>query len=138
MYEVRRVDDIVTQLCTSLAGVEAVYVEAPAYASRTGKYTERSYLYYSFLAALVLRRTAFEVLPPATLKKRVTGSGRATKDAVLTTVRSEWSSSGWSDTPKQGTYDRADASALAWCAAFDQGFDVRRPGEAGTTSTDKV
>lgn len=124
VFEVRRVADIVDQLCTSVAGVELVYVEAPAYASRTGKYTERAYLYYTVLAALAVRGIRFEVVAPASLKKRVAGSGRAPKGAVLDTVRSAWSNAGWSDTPKQGVHDRADASALAWCAAFDRAFDV--------------
>ena len=124
-----------SQLCRSLAGAELVYVEAPAYASRTGKYTERGYLYYTLLAALVLRRTEFDVIPPTTLKKRTTGSGRATKGEMLNTVRSTWSSAGWSETPKQGIHDRADASALAWCAAVDRGLDVPKPAVASTART---
>lgn len=135
VYEVRRVEDIVSQLCTSLAGAEVVYVESPAYASRTGKYAERAHLYYALLAALVVRRTVFEVIPPTSLKKRVTGDGRASKDQVLNTVRSGWTNDGWSDTPKQGIHDRADATGLAWLAAAEHGFDVPKPGVPATGGT---
>jgi Holliday junction resolvasome RuvABC endonuclease subunit len=127
VYETHRVADIVEQVCRSVAGSELVYVESPALSSRTGKSAERAHLYFSLLAALAARRIPFDTMAPTRLKKRVTGSGRAGKDDVLAAVRRAWGESGtegggWSDTPAGGRHDRADAAALAWCAAVDAGW----------------
>ena len=132
LAEVERVREIVDTLCTSLHGCEAVYVESPAYASRTGKYAERAHLYFALLAALTVRRVTVETVTPAQLKKRVTGNGRAGKEDIINTVRDRWSAHGWVDTPKLGVSDRADASALAWVAAVEHGFDVEEPVKRST------
>lgn len=128
IHEVARVEDIVEQVCTSVAGSEVVYVESPALGSRTGKALERGHLYFALLAALTVRRIPFDTVAPTRLKKRVAGSGRADKDAVVAAVRHAWSSSGWSDGAVGGRSDRADAAALAWMAALDHAFDVPEPG----------
>lgn len=139
VYEVARVADIVEQVCRSVAGSELVYVESPALSSRTGKPAERAHLYFSLLAALAARRIPFDTMAPTRLKKRVTGSGRAGKDDVLAAVRQAWGDGGgWSETPTGGRHDRADAAALAWCAAVDLGWwiedsECARNATAGNT-----
>lgn len=125
--EAERVADLVDQVCTSAAGAEHVYIESLALNSRTGKYAERAHLYFSLVAALHARRHTVTVLAPTTLKKRITGSGRADKDHMTAAIRYSWSSLGWDDGPVGGRSDRADASALAWCAALDQGWVVPPP-----------
>lgn len=124
VFEVHRVADIVEQVCVSVAGSELVLVESPAFASRTGKPAERAHLYFSLLAAFTARRIRFDTLTPAQLKKRVTGSGRAEKSAVLDAVREMWGGAGWVDGKVSGRHDRADAAALAWMAAQDQEFTL--------------
>lgn len=128
VYEVHRVESIVEQVCRSVAGSELVYVESPAFASKSGKPAERAHLYFAMLAAFVVRRIRFDTLTPAQLKKRVTGNGRAQKDEVLDAVRAAWGERGWVDTPVGGRSDRADAAGLAWVAAHDLGWDVCTPG----------
>lgn len=122
--EVHRVEEIVDQVCRSSANAVAVYIEGLALMSRTGKYAERAHLYYSILAALYVRDQLVTIVPPTTLKKRVTGSGRADKQQMLDTVRDAWSEAGWGDGHAGGRFDRSDATALAWVGAVDHGWDV--------------
>lgn len=127
--EVERVQEIVDQVCKSSHHAVAVYVESPALASRTGKALERAHLYFSLVAAFHARRVPVTTVAPTTLKKRITGSGRADKDAVISVVRHAWSSNGWSDGAVGGRSDRADATGLAWMAALDHGWDVPLPAQ---------
>lgn len=124
VHEVARVEDIVEQVCRSVAGSEVVYVESPALGSKTGKPAERGHLYFALLAAFSARRIEFDTLAPTQLKKRVTGNGRAGKDEVLAAVRAAWSELGWQDGPVGGRSDRADAAGLAWVAATDRDWNV--------------
>lgn len=129
VYETNRVAQIVEQVCRSVCGSELVLVESPALASRTGKPAERGHLYFSLLAAFTVRGIVFDTVAPTSLKKRVTGSGRAGKDEVLAAVRQAWGAHGWEDGRAAGRYDRADAAALAWLAATTRGFPLPQPGE---------
>jgi len=122
LYELRRIDDIVNQLMKSSHRSELVMIESPAYASKMGKSTERAALYYFTLGSLALRRQVFDTMPPTSLKKQITGSGRSDKDSMIQSIRSAWGDSGWSEEPKSGIADRADAAGLAWVAAKMAGF----------------
>lgn len=122
--EAARVASIVDDVCSSSAGAERVMLEGLALQSRTGKYAERAHLFYALVTAYVARRVQVESLAPSSLKKAVTSNGRASKDEVLDAVRAAWSERGWEDGPKTGRFDRADATALAWVAAAQAGWDV--------------
>ena len=122
--EVARVQSVVEQVCESTHSAELILIEGLALSSRTGKYAERAHLYYSLHAAYLARRRNVDTVAPTSLKKLVTGNGRADKDQVLDAVRAAWSDRGWSDGLKTGRYDRADAAALAWVAAARSGWDV--------------
>lgn len=122
--EAARVASIVDNICTSCARAEKVLLEGLAMNSRTGKYAERAHLFYALTAAFVARRKSVSSLPPTSLKKAITGNGRADKEQVLDAVRAAWSGRGWEDGLKSGRYDRADAAALAWILAAHEGWDV--------------
>lgn len=131
--EVARVASIVEQVCQSTGTCELVLIEGLALSSRTGKYAERAHLYYSLHAGYIARRKQVESVAPSSLKKLVTGSGRADKDAVLQAIRDAWGDLGWDEGLKTGRYDRADAAALAWVAAERTGFPV--PALPGATAS---
>lgn len=122
--EAARVVSIVDSICTSAASAERVLLEALAFSSRNGKYAERAHLFYALVTAFVARRVQVESLAPTSLKKSVTGSGRASKEEVLEAVREAWGDRGWEDGLKGGRFDRADAAALAWVSAAQMGWDV--------------
>ncbi len=124
LREAARVVSIVDDVCSSSAGAERVMLEGLALQSRTGKYAERAHLFYALVSAFAARRSRVDSLAPSSLKKAVTSNGRASKDEVLDSVRAAWSERGWEDGPKTGRFDRADAAALAWVAAAQEGWDV--------------
>lgn len=124
LAESERVASIVHDVCSSSGGALRMTIEGLALNSRTGKYAERAHLFYALVAACAARRWAFEVVAPTSLKKQVTGNGRASKEDVLDAVRAGWGDAGWDDGPVTGRFDRADASALAWVSAGQMGWAV--------------
>lgn len=129
LAESARVQEIVQLACGSSGGALRVTIESiPPKPRMSAKYAERAHLYYALVAAYVARRIEVATLTASELKKLVTGDGGGksedSKQRVLDAVRAAWGERGWSDGPIGGRNDRADASALAWVSAAQEGWDV--------------
>jgi crossover junction endodeoxyribonuclease RuvC len=76
----KRLDNIVFRLCVHTSRADVVFVEAPSLGQqRQGGTHDRSGLWWLVVDALLQRGTDVIEVPPATLKKYVTGKGNATK-----------------------------------------------------------
>jgi Holliday junction resolvasome RuvABC endonuclease subunit len=77
---------VISDLIIRLSGeVALVVIEQPAYSGTGGKHGDRDGLWWLIVNRLILTVPVLEV-PPATLKKYVTGKGNADKDAVIAHV----------------------------------------------------
>lgn len=90
-----------------------VVVEGPSFASRHGQAHERAGVWWRTVDALCRAEVPVAVLPPATVKKYVTGNGNASKDLMRSTVAQLYPGRGIDRVSK----DQADAIGLALCGA---------------------
>lgn len=98
-------------------GTVLAVIEAPSFGSQHGLQHERAGLHWRVIRGLVAREIPIAVCPPTTLKKAITGSGRASKQDLQDAVAALY--------PKQGlgkvSEHEADAVGLAilgaqnWC-----------------------
>ena len=73
-----------------IMGLASVYVEGPSYSSQGNQMLQMGAL--NFFVRIFLRKNSvnFEIVAPPTLKKFVTGSGRANKKDMLHSVSKKW------------------------------------------------
>jgi len=90
-----------------------VVVEGPAHAAVYGQPHERAGVWWRTVDALCRAEIPVGVLPPASLKKYLTGNGRADKAAMRRAVAACYPGRGL----QLVSDDEADAAALAMCGA---------------------
>ena len=73
-----------------IACLHSVCVEAPAYSSRGQFILQMGALHYMIRIMFRRQNVKFKVIAPTTLKKFVTGTGRAKKDLMLLKVYKKW------------------------------------------------
>ena len=69
---------------------KGIYIEGLSYGSRGMRMLELAGLHYIIRTYLHRRNTEFTIVPPATLKKWTTGSGRADKKLMMETALERW------------------------------------------------
>ena len=75
-----RLDWIRDRILDQISGVELAVIEGPSYGNMSGAgHHEAAGLWWHIACALADRRVPYAVIPPSTLKKYATGSGKATK-----------------------------------------------------------
>ena len=74
----------------SIAGLETVYLEGPAYSSNGQFILQMGALHYYIRIFLFRKNVNFKVIAPGTLKKFVAGDGRAKKELMLLKVYKKW------------------------------------------------
>ncbi|HUR74418.1 MAG TPA: hypothetical protein VMZ00_09080 [Sporichthya sp.] len=76
----QRLDWIRDKILDQLNGIHLAVIEGPSYGSMSGSgHHEAAGLWWHITCALAEHRVPYAVVPPSTLKKYATGSGKATK-----------------------------------------------------------
>ena len=70
--------------------LHSAYIEGPSYASNGAFVLQMGALHYMIRLMLKRAKIDFKVVAPGTLKKFVTGNGRAKKDLMLLKVYKKW------------------------------------------------
>ncbi len=110
-----RIIYIVDGIATFCAGVDLVVIEGPSFRSVSTSTWERAALFYRCLEHFTNNSTPFAVAPPKSAKKWASGSGTASKDAVMDCLVNVF---GDFDAP---SLDVSDALALAGMGAHHLG-----------------
>lgn len=117
-----RLDDLRDRIMRHVDGADLVVIEGPSFgAQRQGGTHDRAGLWWMVMDALHLWDTgaaAVAEVPPATLKKYLTGKGNAGKDEVLLAVARRYA-----DIDVR-TNDQADALGLAAMGARHLGHPI--------------
>ncbi len=66
-----------------IAGLNRLYIEAPAYSSDGNRVMQMGTLHYFICFLLFKKKVNYKRIAPGTLKKFITGNGRAKKDLIL-------------------------------------------------------
>ena len=74
----------------TIAGLHSVCIEGPSYASNGAYILQMGALHFMIRVMFKKRNVDFKVIAPGTLKKFVTGDGRAKKDLMLLKVYKKW------------------------------------------------
>lgn len=74
----------------NIVGLAFVYIEGPSYASIGNQMLQMGALNFFVRIFLRKKKVDFKIVAPPTLKKWVTGNGRASKEDMLESVSSKW------------------------------------------------
>jgi Holliday junction resolvasome RuvABC endonuclease subunit len=74
----------------NIAGLHSVCIEGPSYASNGAFVLQMGALHFMIRIMLKKREINYSIIAPGTLKKFVTGDGRAKKDLMLLKVFKKW------------------------------------------------
>lgn len=74
----------------NILSLHSVYIEGPSYASKGSFVLQMGALHYIIRLMLKIKNINYKIIAPGTLKKFVTGSGRAKKDLMLLKVYKKW------------------------------------------------
>ncbi len=111
-YALDRICFITSRVIEYVRAADLVVIEGLAFASHTGKATERAGLWWRVVAALDHRDIPVAVMAPTARAKYACGKGNAGKDEVMLAVARRF--------PSYGISGNDMADALALCAA---GYD---------------
>ena len=116
-YEVssRRITHIASQIATFCTGADLIVIEGPSFRSVSTSIWERAGLFYRCLEHFADSSIPFAVAPPKSAKKWASGSGTASKEAVMDCLVNVF---GDFDAP---SFDVSDALALAGMGAHHLG-----------------
>jgi Holliday junction resolvasome RuvABC endonuclease subunit len=74
----------------NIVGLASVYIEGPSYASMGNQMLQMGALNFFVRIFLRKKKVEFKIVAPPTLKKWVTGNGRANKKDMLEHVSTKW------------------------------------------------
>ena len=106
-----RISDIASQIAAFCIGADLVVIEGPSFRSVSTSIWERAGLFYRCLEYFADSATPFAVAPPKSAKKWASGSGAASKEAVMDCLVNVF---GTFNAP---SFDVSDALALAGMGA---------------------
>jgi len=105
------------EFISNILGLHSVYLEGPSYSSSGAFVLQMGALHYYIRIFLRKINTNYKVVAPGTLKKFITGDGRAKKDLILLKTYKKWEVE-FSD------HNLADAYGLARFALEDYNLSL--------------
>jgi crossover junction endodeoxyribonuclease RuvC len=105
-----RLAAIIDAVCEKISTPILIVIEGLSLGSHTGMSTERAALHHMLRVAFWEAHIPFLIVPPSTLKKFATGSGKAEKNIMIREVFRRWEVEAKDD-------NQADAAALAYLGA---------------------
>lgn len=110
LERITEIAEAINDLVSKIRQPAAACIEGLSHGSHNGKAAERAALHYFIRAKLRARSIPVYAVAPASLKKFITGGGKAEKSTIVREVYKRWGIEANDD-------NQADASGLAYVAA---------------------
>lgn len=106
-----------------------IYIEGLSYASTGSKFAELAGLHYFIRTKLIESNQNFDIIPPTTLKKYVTGKGNSNKNIMIKEIYKKWNVD-FNDDNLADSYALARMSFEKWGKdndrkSIDEGVDLQ-------------
>lgn len=79
-----------TKFVPQIMGLQKIYIEGPSYASAGQSVLQMGALHFMLRVNFFKNKAKYKIVAPGTIKKFVTGDGRAKKDLMLLKVYKKW------------------------------------------------